>query len=118
MSEKTEQTIDKTVGAAPVIKKRRSMSIVWIVPLVAIIIGGWLAYKAITEKGPLITVSFKTANGLEAGKTKVKYLLSLLEKQKIIYQYPILIEKTKAPVSQMEHTFIISKGEVVVTTKE
>jgi len=73
MSEKTEQPIDQSVGAAPVIKKRRSMSIVWIVPLVAIIIGGWLAYKAITEKGPLITVSFKTANGLEAGKTKVKY---------------------------------------------
>lgn len=49
------------------------MSIVWIVPLVAILIGGWLAYKSITEKGPLIKVTFQTANGLEAGKTKVKY---------------------------------------------
>ena len=49
------------------------MSIVWLVPLVAVIIGGWLAYKSITEKGPLITVTFQNANGLEAGKTKVKF---------------------------------------------
>ena len=49
------------------------MSIVWLVPLVAVLIGGWLAYKSITEKGPLITVNFQNANGLEAGKTKVKF---------------------------------------------
>lgn len=73
MIEKTEEKLDKPIGAAPVIKQRRSMSIVWVVPLVAIIIGGWLAYKSITEKGPLISVSFQTANGLEAGKTKVKF---------------------------------------------
>ena len=73
MTEKTEENFDKPIGAAPVIKQRRSMSIVWIVPLVAIIIGGWLAYKSITEKGPLISVTFQTANGLEAGKTKVKF---------------------------------------------
>ncbi len=73
MTEKTEQKVDKPIGAAPVIKQRRSMSIVWIVPLVAVLIGGWLAYKSITEKGPLITVTFQTAAGLEAGKTKVKY---------------------------------------------
>jgi len=52
------------------------------------------------------------------GKTKIKYLLAVLEKQKLIYQYPLLIEKSKAPVSQMEHTFILSNGRVVVTTKE
>ena len=73
MTEKTEEKLDKPIGAAPVIKQRRSMSIVWVVPLVAIIIGGWLAYKSITEKGPLISVTFQTANGLEAGKTKVKF---------------------------------------------
>jgi paraquat-inducible protein B len=36
-------------------------------------IGGWLVYKAISEKGPVITISFETAEGLEAGKTKIKY---------------------------------------------
>ncbi len=73
MTDKPEQPIDKPIAAAPVIKQRRSMSIVWLVPLVAVIIGGWLAYKSITERGPLITVTFQNANGLEAGKTKVKF---------------------------------------------
>ncbi len=61
------------MAATPVIKERRSISIVWLVPLVALVIGGWLAYKAVTEKGPVINVSFQSANGLEAGKTKVKF---------------------------------------------
>lgn len=56
-----------------VVKTKKSFSIVWLVPLVAILIGGSLIYKAVTEKGPEITISFKDAEGLEAGKTKIKY---------------------------------------------
>ncbi len=52
---------------------RRGISIVWIIPLVAALIGGWLAYKTLSERGPTITISFETAEGLEAGKTKIKY---------------------------------------------
>lgn len=54
-------------------RTRRKFSIVWLVPLVALVIGGWLAYKAISEKGPTITITFATADGLEAGKTKIKF---------------------------------------------
>jgi paraquat-inducible protein B len=54
-------------------KKSFSFSLVWLVPLVAALIGGWLVYKAISEKGPTITITFETAEGLEAGKTKIKY---------------------------------------------
>jgi paraquat-inducible protein B len=57
----------------PVVKKKRQFSIVWLIPLVAALIGAWLAYKTISEKGPTITITFKTAEGLEAGKTKIKY---------------------------------------------
>jgi paraquat-inducible protein B len=60
-------------AAAPEIKQRRSFSIVWVVPLVALLIGAWLVFKAVTEKGPTITISFHNAEGLEAGKTKIKY---------------------------------------------
>jgi paraquat-inducible protein B len=56
-----------------VVKVKKQFSIVWVVPLVALLIGGWLAFKAISEKGPTITITFETAEGLEAGKTKVKY---------------------------------------------
>jgi paraquat-inducible protein B len=55
------------------IKTRTNFSLVWIIPIVAALIGGWLAYKGYMEKGPVITVTFKTAEGIEAGKTKVKY---------------------------------------------
>jgi paraquat-inducible protein B len=56
-----------------VVQTRRQISIVWVVPIVAVLIGGWLAYRAISEKGPIITITFSTAEGLEAGKTKIKY---------------------------------------------
>ena len=56
-----------------IVKVKKQFSIVWVVPLVALLIGGWLAFKAMSEKGPTITITFKTAEGLEAGKTKIKY---------------------------------------------
>ncbi len=56
-----------------VVQSKRRFSIVWIVPLVALVIGAWLAFKAISEKGPIITITFATADGLEAGKTKIKF---------------------------------------------
>ncbi|MBS1201852.1 MAG: mammalian cell entry protein [Chromatiaceae bacterium] len=46
---------------------------VWLIPLVALAIGGWLAYKTLSEQGPTVEIRFKTAAGLEAGKTKVKF---------------------------------------------
>jgi paraquat-inducible protein B len=55
------------------VKKRRGISLVWLIPLVAGAIAIWLAYTTLQEKGPQITVVFDTAEGLEAGKTQVKY---------------------------------------------
>jgi paraquat-inducible protein B len=54
-------------------KKRGSLQLVWIVPIVAAVIGAWLAVQAFIERGPTITIKFKTAEGLEAGKTRIKY---------------------------------------------
>jgi paraquat-inducible protein B len=73
MTEQTDGSSLVSAAAAPEIKQRRAFSIVWIVPVVALLIGAWLAYKAISEKGPTITITFESADGLEAGKTKVKY---------------------------------------------
>ncbi|NOR79216.1 MAG: MCE family protein, partial [Methyloprofundus sp.] len=55
------------------IQPRSKFSIVWIVPMVAILIGAWIGFKAWSEMGPTITITFDTADGLEAGKTKIKY---------------------------------------------
>src|SRR3954447_9071775 len=56
------------------VMRRRGISIVWLIPIVAAMIGAFLAYRAYTEKGPTITLTFQTAEGLEAGKTKLRYL--------------------------------------------
>lgn len=53
--------------------KRWRFSLVWLIPLIALIIGLSLFAKAIIEKGPTISVSFRTADGLQAGKTTVRY---------------------------------------------
>lgn len=49
------------------------MQLVWFVPLVAILIAGWLVAQSVMQKGPTITISFATGEGLEAGKTKIKF---------------------------------------------
>lgn len=59
--------------AEPVLRKNRGFSLVWLVPLVAAVIGAWLAVTTVMNKGPLVSISFVTAEGLEAGKTLVKY---------------------------------------------
>ncbi len=52
---------------------RGGLPIVWVIPLIAALIGGWLAYRTISEMGPTITITFNVGEGLEAGKTKIKY---------------------------------------------
>jgi paraquat-inducible protein B len=73
MNQQPIEEMSPSGTAQAVVRTKKGISIVWVVPLVAILIGGWLAYKAITEKGPSITITFETAEGLEAGKTKIKY---------------------------------------------
>ncbi|MDJ0885525.1 MAG: MlaD family protein [Desulfobacterales bacterium] len=73
MTTSTDDAASPINAPRPDIKKRRSISIVWIVPVVAILIGGWLVFKAVTEKGPTIYITFRTAEGLVAGKTKVRF---------------------------------------------
>lgn len=54
-------------------EKRWLPSLVWLVPLVAALIGLSLVINALLSQGPSITLSFSSAEGLEAGKTKVKF---------------------------------------------
>ncbi|MRW91520.1 MCE family protein [Duganella sp. FT80W] len=65
-------------GTAPlpepqVEKPSRLPSLVWLIPLLAAIIGLTLVVKSVLDQGPTVTVSFRSADGLEPGKTKVKY---------------------------------------------
>ncbi|VVO78016.1 intermembrane transport protein PqiB [Pseudomonas fluorescens] len=60
-------------GQAPIKTRRFSISLVWIVPIVAVLVGISLVVHSIMQEGPTIVVTFKTGNGLTANKTEVKY---------------------------------------------
>ncbi len=55
------------------LRRRWRFSPIWAIPLVALLIAGWLAYTTLSGHGPTITISFLTGVGLEAGKTRVKH---------------------------------------------
>ena len=57
--------------ARPVVKKSGKFSPIWIIPVVAALLGLWLAFKYYSAQGPEITVRFETAEGIVEGKTQV-----------------------------------------------
>jgi paraquat-inducible protein B len=61
-----------SVPEEALIKPIRTVSKIWLVPIIAFFIGLWMVYYQWNNQGPLITIKFKTATGLEAGKTKIK----------------------------------------------
>jgi paraquat-inducible protein B len=73
----------------------------WAFPVIALIVGAWLAYVTLSEQGPKITVEFKAATGLEAGKTRVKHkdielgLVSKLEPSEDLSHVDVLIKMNK-----------------------
>src|ERR1035437_1727817 len=50
-------------------RPRRWFSWIWIAPLLAVGIVIWLAIRALAERGPMITLSFRDAEGIQAGDT-------------------------------------------------
>src|SRR6202142_2890622 len=54
-------------------RKRTRLSLVWFIPILAAIVGAWVAVTRVLSEGPKITIVMKTAEGLEAGKTKIHY---------------------------------------------
>ncbi|BFM20041.1 PqiB family protein [Gilvimarinus japonicus] len=62
---------DAVPGAS--VHRKRGISAIWLLPLLAVVLGGWLAYKHFTEAGVNIVVVFTTGEGVEAGKTEVRY---------------------------------------------
>ena len=57
----------------PVVKERGGPSIVWLIPILTALIGVWLIVHTLADKGPLVTITFRTAEGIEIGKTRIKY---------------------------------------------
>ncbi|KEZ79234.1 intermembrane transport protein PqiB [Salinisphaera hydrothermalis] len=52
--------------------RRWRISPVWLIPLAAALIGGWLVYDNFTSRGPVIQLDMDTAEGIDAGNTQLK----------------------------------------------
>ncbi|MDB6090327.1 MAG: hypothetical protein JWN85_3111 [Gammaproteobacteria bacterium] len=70
------ETPEPTAGPKEVearVRPRRWFAWVWIVPIAAAGIVLWLAWRALADRGPEITIAFKVAEGMQAGQTKVQH---------------------------------------------
>src|SRR6202521_2970505 len=54
-------------------RRSRLVSAICIIPLVAVAIGGWLAWDTLSKEGPPIKISFESGEGLQAGQSQLKY---------------------------------------------
>ncbi|WP_243055220.1 intermembrane transport protein PqiB [Pseudomonas sp. BP01] len=65
---------EQAVPGQPEVRTRRwSISLVWIVPILALLVGASLVVRNWMQEGPVISISFRTGDGLVAQKTPVKY---------------------------------------------
>ncbi len=55
------------------IRKGNSFNPIWLIPIIAVVLGVWMLVHSWMTEGPEIQITFNTAAGLEAGKTKIKY---------------------------------------------
>lgn len=71
----TEQSDQSKLPTASVVssKKHLRVSAIWIIPILSAAIAIGIAVQRILSEGPTITITFKTAQGIEAGKTFIKY---------------------------------------------
>ncbi len=62
-----------TGAGAALMRRRRRIPIIWIIPVLAIAIGAWLAWDTVSSQGPTITIQFQSAEGLTPGQSQLKY---------------------------------------------
>ena len=49
------------------------IQLIWLVPLIAVLVAGWLVVRSVMQTGPTVTIRFSTGEGIEAGKTRIKF---------------------------------------------
>src|SRR5688500_5300610 len=59
--------------APTIIRNRRSLPLIWVVPFVAFLVGGWLIARSLKDRGPEITIRFQNGSGIEEGKTVLEH---------------------------------------------
>lgn len=53
--------------------RRSRLSLIWLIPVVAALIAGYLAWRTAEDRGPMIEITFRSGEGLAAGQTRVRH---------------------------------------------
>jgi len=54
-------------------RSRRLPSLIWLVPVLAVLVAAWLGARSLWQRGSTVTITFATAEGLEAHRTTIRY---------------------------------------------
>ena len=66
-------TPDTPPQAQAHVRKHVGFSWIWLLPLATVLLVGYLVFKLVAARGPMISISFESADGLTAQQTQVKY---------------------------------------------
>ena len=58
---------------SPHIKRNKGISPLWLLPIITMVLAGWLVFKAIQDAGQRVQIYFSDAQGLIAGRTTIRY---------------------------------------------
>ena len=100
----------------------RRISLVWLVPVLALAISLWAAWQNYADRGTLITIVFENASGVSAGETKIKYRdVTVGEVEEVAFSDGLTevlvharIDKTVAPYLDDDAEFWIVRPDVSV----
>jgi len=65
-------TPDSNTPPPPNFRAAQRWNVVWVVPIIAVLVGMWMIWQHVRSHGPVVNVSFETADGIVAGKTEVR----------------------------------------------
>jgi len=66
-------TPERSANGPPTARHGRRLPLVWLVPLAALLAAAWLGWRSWSESGPHIWITLSSAEGIEAGRTKIKH---------------------------------------------
>jgi paraquat-inducible protein B len=65
--------VDDNTLSMPSVRKKRQVAYIWLLPLIALLVGIWLVWRSLLDMGPTITVEFENGDGIVANQTPVKH---------------------------------------------
>ncbi len=57
----------------PTVSKKRHIAPIWLLPIIALLVGIWLVWRSLLDMGPQITIEFESGEGIVPNQTQVKY---------------------------------------------